>query len=75
MTLLLICVVFLLFGTRAQTYRLQVKPKERYIQISVSLVILAVALFVFFRHWCYPQDSNWAFGALGTILGFWLSKK
>jgi hypothetical protein len=74
LTILLVCVVILLFGIAGRSYSVQGNPKERPIQIAVSVIIVGVSLFIFIRHWCYPQDMNWAFGAVGTTLGFWISR-
>jgi hypothetical protein len=65
----LVCFVILLFGITGRS-----NLKERPIQIAVSMIIVGVALFIFIRHWCYPMDTNWAFGGVGTTLGFWFSK-
>lgn len=41
-------------------------------QMVVSLILLVAALYVVLSR-KYPTDSQkWAFGTLGTIVGFWL---
>ncbi|MGF6267422.1 hypothetical protein OKW49_008416 [Paraburkholderia youngii] len=41
--------------------------------LGISLVVLAAALYVIlFKHDADAESKNWAFGACGTILGFWL---
>ena len=41
-------------------------------QLVISAVLLAAALFVILTKKYPPQDKHWAYGALGTIVGFWL---
>jgi hypothetical protein len=41
-------------------------------QIAVSIIVLIAALFVVLGRRYMPQEKHWAYGAVGTILGFWL---
>jgi hypothetical protein len=41
-------------------------------QLVISAVLLAAALFVILTKKYPPQDKHWAYGALGTVVGFWL---
>ena len=43
-----------------------------FMQIIVTLAILAVSLFVILTNAADAQNKHWAYGAVGTILGFWL---
>ena len=41
-------------------------------QLVISAVLLIAALFVILTKKYPAQDKHWAYGALGTIIGFWL---
>lgn len=41
-------------------------------RLVVSGVLLIAALYVILTKKYKPEDKNWAYGALGTIAGFWL---
>lgn len=41
-------------------------------QLVISAILLAAALFVILTKKYPPQDKHWAYGALGTVVGFWL---
>jgi hypothetical protein len=41
-------------------------------QIVVSLVLLAAALFIILSGGYDANSKQWAFVTVGTILGFWL---
>lgn len=41
-------------------------------QLVISAVLLIAALFVILTKKYPPQDKHWAYGALGTVVGFWL---
>jgi hypothetical protein len=55
-----------------------ISPIEAMIDLSmiarlvVSVVLLAAALFVILTKKYGPQDKHWAYGTLGTIVGYWL---
>jgi hypothetical protein len=42
------------------------------IQLMVTLVFSAAALYTVLSKNYRPTDRHWAYGALGTILGYWL---
>jgi hypothetical protein len=44
-------------------------------QIGVSVIIAVPALYIVLSKEYPPQEKNWAFTTLGTILGFWLRGK
>ena len=41
-------------------------------QCFVSCIILAASLYVILSGSFSPQDKHWAFGSVGTVIGFWL---
>jgi len=41
-------------------------------QLVISAVLLIAALFVILAKRYPAQDKHWAYGALGTVVGFWL---
>lgn len=41
-------------------------------QIAVSLVVLGGALYIIISQAYDAKDKHWAYGAVGTLLGFWL---
>jgi hypothetical protein len=43
-----------------------------FVQIAVTLIFVASSLFVVLSKKYAPAERHWAYGALGTILGFWL---
>ena len=42
------------------------------ITAAVSLVVLAASLFVILSKRYTTADTKWAFGTVGTLLGYWL---
>jgi hypothetical protein len=42
------------------------------VRAAVSLIILACALFVILSSRFKTTEKHWAFGVIGTILGYWL---
>jgi hypothetical protein len=44
-------------------------------QVVVTLSILAVSLYIILSHDYQPQDKHWAYGAAGSILGYWMKSK
>jgi hypothetical protein len=42
------------------------------VSIAVSFVILAAGLFIILSKRYQADDKNWAFAAVGTVVGFWL---
>ena len=43
-------------------------------QAVIGAVVLVASLFVILSEQYTPQDSHWAYGALGTVMGFWLRR-
>jgi len=41
-------------------------------QIVVSLVVLAAGLYVILSQVFDPDVQKWAFGVVGTVVGYWL---
>jgi hypothetical protein len=50
------------------------KPKFG-MQAVVSAVILGCALYIVLSHGYPAQDKHWAYGMMGTILGYWMKPK
>jgi hypothetical protein len=44
----------------------------RVMQIGISVIVLAAGLWVILSGNYGSEQTNWAFGAIGTIIGFWL---
>jgi hypothetical protein len=44
-------------------------------QVVLSLVLAGASLFVILSHQYDPNDKHWAYGTVGTVLGFWLRPK
>jgi hypothetical protein len=42
-------------------------------QVVVTIIFAAAALFAIFAKRFKPADKNWAYGAIGSILGYWLA--
>jgi len=47
-------------------------PREA-MAIVVSLVVLGASLFVILSKKYPPESDRWAYGVVGTIVGFWLA--
>jgi hypothetical protein len=45
-----------------------------FMQPIVSLVILISSLYMVLSERFTPQDKHWAFGTIGTLIGFWLKR-
>jgi len=41
-------------------------------RVVITLIILVASLFVILTKRYSPADRHWAYGALGTVIGFWL---
>jgi hypothetical protein len=41
-------------------------------QVIISVVVLVAGLYVALSGKYQPAEKNWAFGIIGTIVGFWL---
>jgi hypothetical protein len=50
----------------------KISHKKFIIQSIISLVLLLAALFMILSSTFTSQDKHWAFGTIGTIVGFWL---
>jgi hypothetical protein len=60
---------------KAKTTKSDISDYSRLgMQVIVSLVILGGALFIILSERYDPKDKHWAYGSVGTILGFWLKK-
>jgi hypothetical protein len=52
------------------------KPEpEAAMAVLVSLAVLGAALFVILSHNYEGASEKWAFGAVGTLLGYWLKTR
>jgi hypothetical protein len=45
-------------------------PKQ-IVQIAISAVLLCASIYVALASAYGPQDRHWAYGMVGTIVGFW----
>jgi hypothetical protein len=43
-------------------------------QTVVSMIVLGGSLYIIMSQHYDPKDKHWAYGSVGTILGFWLKK-
>ena len=41
-------------------------------QVLLSLILLAASVFVILAKRFGPKDKHWAYGTVGTLIGFWL---
>src|SRR5262249_44574362 len=41
-------------------------------QIVISAILIVAALFVVLSKRYTPTDKHWAYGTIGTLVGFWL---
>jgi hypothetical protein len=41
-------------------------------QLVITFVLLAASLFVILSKRYAPTDRHWAYGTVGTLIGFWL---
>jgi hypothetical protein len=51
-----------------------VAARSEVMPIVVSIAVLGSALFVVLSGGYAEAEQKWAFGAIGTILGYWLKK-
>ena len=42
------------------------------VRILISLVVLGASLYIILKDSYSPSSQKWAFGSVGTILGYWL---
>lgn len=47
-------------------------PSLPIMQIFISVIVLGAGLWVVLSRRYQPQEKHWAYGAIGTIIGFWL---
>jgi hypothetical protein len=52
--------------------KVSVRAGPGIMQIVVSLALLGVALYVILSQKYSSADNNWAYGIVGTIIGYWL---
>ena len=45
---------------------------DKAVQIVISLIVLAAALYAILSQRYTPDVQKWAFGTVGLILGYWL---
>lgn len=43
-----------------------------YVRAALSAIILACALYVILSTRFQPREKNWAYGIVGTLVGYWL---
>ncbi|WP_434053884.1 MAG: hypothetical protein RDA78_02970 [Roseibium sp.] len=86
--IIVIGLLLLLYFSRPRYFQFDISPGEHasapvFIPVSaimsvvVSLAVLGSSLFIILSGGYEPDAQKWAFGSVGTILGFWLkpSKK
>lgn len=66
-------------GRGPKRVRVPIVRVQRHVELAVSvaitMVVLAAALYVVLSRDPYPDATQkWAFGAIGTIFGFWFKK-
>jgi hypothetical protein len=49
-------------------------PQQDLMQILVSMCILIAGLWMILSGRYEPKDKQWAMGAVGTVIGFWLKQ-
>ncbi len=59
--------------TKKRTWTAQAEIKSK-MQVAVSIILLCAALIIVLVPAYAPNDKHWAYGSLGTILGFWLRR-
>ena len=58
-----------------RTSTLDRMPSRQVMQIILSLVIVGAGLYIILSGGYAEDTEKWAFGSVGTILGYWLSSK
>lgn len=46
-------------------------PTKEVVQILITAVLLGAAIYVILAKRYGPKDKHWAYGIVGTIIGFW----
>ena len=59
-------------GKSAKEWLAHQKALRFYAQIAISAVLLAAALYIILSTSFSPSEKHWAYGTVGTIIGFWL---
>lgn len=63
---------FLAIAGRRRTIGIDPRTVRTIMQVIVSLLVLSVALYIIVSKDYDPKDKHWAYGACGTVLGYWL---
>jgi uncharacterized membrane protein len=45
---------------------------REWVEIIISVVLLVASLFIVLSSKYGPTDKHWAYGTIGTLVGFWL---
>jgi Na+/melibiose symporter-like transporter len=61
-----------LSGTSALKKSPNTSLLKPYAQVAISLAVLTVALYIILSQQYDAKDKHWAYGAVGTVMGFWL---
>jgi hypothetical protein len=46
-------------------------PLKQMVQVLITAVLLCASIFVILAKRFGPKDKHWAYGTVGTIIGFW----
>jgi hypothetical protein len=60
--------------THASVVATKSSPPQNLMQILVSMCILIAGLWMILAGRYEPKDKQWAMGAVGTVVGFWLKQ-
>lgn len=55
-----------------ELFKSRQEQKLEYVRIFISFLVLSSALFIVLNDSYSDPAQKWAFGAIGTILGYWL---
>jgi nicotinamide riboside transporter PnuC len=61
-------------ASRKRTAALDSNVVKLWMQVGISVVVLGGALYIIFSPAYDSEDKHWAYGSVGTILGFWLKQ-
>jgi hypothetical protein len=74
-TILIILVFILLTGTGGvRPFGITLSDYSRVGSIIISCCVLVTALYIILSHNYAPTEKHWAYGAVGTLMGYWLKK-
>jgi amidohydrolase len=59
-------------SSRARTYAAGPPASRAVMQIIISIAVLTSGLYVILSRAYEPDAEKWAYGAIGTLLGYWL---